>query len=545
MATTTLVTSTLLATGEETTAVTVSFANGRVALDFAATEVTATSQVRLVLKDTLGRGVYTDIIEGTDTQRVVLDDAELDVAGSMSATIECLRGSARVVLTSETGTGAVTPGTVVAADLPDGLLSADADGREVMADDFFTTAEFVAGAGGKFAPDCLDAVAVANVLATDALTTAILNDAFVDDSIDAAFLGDKIAANAFDGAACANAFLNGAIPVAKVAAAPFSLETAIADPGAAANIVVTSSGTCSLTIAAPADNRGLPIPAAEGLVMVITHFAGANAGTVTSAQALDIQGTTVLNFVAELGQWIMLVAVSNGTALRWRIVAQGGLAVTTETPVYVPLVFANVLTGAAIPVTASGRIALTTAGGGENRTLAIPTFEGQRLTIESIAANAAHTVTCAAAFDPLGAVVLYFKGGVNEQITLEARMVVAGLVWRVAVDEDLVSHYIPDAGTGNAIPVTRMHTIMPITTAGGGPETNTLAIPARLGQTMCLVDDVQGVNDRTITVTGDMDSAGNDLITPTAAGQAISLKAVQVAGALVWRLVGNDGCTLA
>ena len=490
-------------------------------------EVVATSQVRLVVKDANGLVIASTIILSSNSKGVFL--AALD--GAISVSLECLQGSAQVTLTEATGGAidtasladlAVTTGklALLAVDTPQiaaGALDLTAPGLAIIADDYFDTAAFAAGAGGKFAADCLQPASVLNIFEADSC----------------------------DGPACANMFLNGAIPVAKVAAAPFSLETAIADPGAAANIVVTSSGTCSLTIAAPADNRGLPIPAAEGLVMVITHFAGANAGTVTSAQALDIQGTTVLNFVAELGQWVMLVAVSNGTALRWRIVAQGGLAVTTETPVYVPLVFANVLTGAAIPVTASGRIALTTAGGGENRTLAIPTFEGQRLTIESVAANAAHTVTCAAAFDPLGAVVLYFKGGVNEQITLEARMVVAGLVWRVAVDEDLVSHYIPDVGTGNAIPVTRMHTIMPITTAGGGPETNTLAIPARLGQTMCLVDDVQGVNDRTITVTGDMDSAGNDLITPTAAGQAISLKAVQVAGALVWRLVGNDGCTLA
>ncbi len=68
----------------------------------------------------------------------------------------------------------VSAGSISTADLADGILSADAAGRAKMADDYFTNAQFVAGAGGKFAPSCLDATACANVFANNALTAAKL-----------------------------------------------------------------------------------------------------------------------------------------------------------------------------------------------------------------------------------------------------------------------------------------------------------------------------------------------------------------------------------
>jgi hypothetical protein len=88
-----------------------------------------------------------------------------------------------------------------------------------------------------------------------------------------------------------------------------------------------------------------------------------------------------------------------------------------------------------------------------------------------------------------------------------------------------------------------MHTEMAITTAAG--ETNTLADPVRVGQTMALSLDVRVGGDRAITASAnDIDSAGNNVITTSAAGDAIFLRAIQEAGVPVWRLVNNDGMTL-
>lgn len=525
------------------------------ALTLTVTELVADSVVRMVVINDRTMVQASVIVNGTGAKKIVV--GKLD--GEVTVRVEQLQGSGQVLVADPTG------GAVEEADLADnsvtnakmatdsvdtdeivalavdtaelaalavttaklallavdtgqiaaGALDLTAPGLALIVDDYFDTPAFAAGAGGKFAADCLEPASVLNIFEADSC----------------------------DGAACANMFLNGAIPVAKVAGAPFSLESVIADPGVGAAFVVTASGTAAFNIVGGADDRDLPIPAAAGLAMLLVHNAGANAGTVTSAQALDVQGTTVLNFVAELGQWVLLVAVTNGAALRWKVLDQGGLATTTHTPAYVANPHANVATGNAISVAADvSRMAITTAGGGENRTLADPAFEGQRITLESVAANAANTVTCASPFDALGATVLAFKGGVNEQITFEARMVVAALEWRVAVDEDNVAAWLVDVGTGVAIPVTRMHTEMSITTAAG--ETNTLADPLRAGQTMLLSLDVRVGGDRAITAASDIDSAGNNVITTSAAGDAIFLKAILVAGAPEWRLVNNDGHTL-
>ena len=90
-----------------------------------------------------------------------------------------------------------TLSTVLAHTTVDALLTADAAGRAKMADDYFTTAEFVAGAGGKFAPDCIDNTAVQNIFAADAFgADADSRGAFVTDFIDATTADDIIATGA-------------------------------------------------------------------------------------------------------------------------------------------------------------------------------------------------------------------------------------------------------------------------------------------------------------------------------------------------------------
>ena len=100
---------------------------------------------------------------------------------------------------------------------------------------------------------------------------------------------------------------------------------------------------------------------------------------------------------------------------------------------------------------------------------------------------------------------------------------------------------ITDPGDAGAIPVTRSG-VCPITTAGA--ETRTLAIPSFVGQRLTIPMDVDG-GDAVITVAAAFNQTGNNTITLNDAGDTVELVGVQVGGALVWRVVVNDGATLA
>lgn len=99
---------------------------------------------------------------------------------------------------------------------------------------------------------------------------------------------------------------------------------------------------------------------------------------------------------------------------------------------------------------------------------------------------------------------------------------------------------IADPGASGAIPVTKSGTVA-ITTAAA--ETRTLAIPGLAGIEIAISLDVDG-GDCVITAASAINQAGNNTITLGDAGDIIVLKAIQKAGALVWRVVVNDGCSL-
>lgn len=104
-----------------------------------------------------------------------------------------------------------------------------------------------------------------------------------------------------------------------------------------------------------------------------------------------------------------------------------------------------------------------------------------------------------------------------------------------------VSDAIPDPGTGVAIPVTRSGSIAIVTAAA---ETNTLAAPTFVGQQLNLCMSVRAVGDRVITSSAAINQAGNTIMTFGAAADMIVLRAMIVAGALVWRVISNDGVAL-
>lgn len=129
------------------------------------------------------------------------------------------------------------------------------------------------------------------------------------------------------------------------------------------------------------------------------------------------------------------------------------------------------------------------------------------------------------------AVSIADAGGFTAQTTVEAGM------------QEMYPHIpaaISDPGDAGAIPVTRSGNCA-LTTAGA--ETRTLAIPSKVGTSLAVTLDVDG-GDCVITAAAAINQTGNNTITLGDAGDTIVLEGVQVGGALVWRVIVNDGCAL-
>lgn len=97
------------------------------------------------------------------------------------------------------------------------------------------------------------------------------------------------------------------------------------------------------------------------------------------------------------------------------------------------------------------------------------------------------------------------------------------------------------AATATPIPVTHSGSF-PVTTAAA--ETNTLADPTYLGQTISIFVDTYAVGDRVITAASRINQAGNTIITLGAVGDFVKLEAITIGGALKWQVVSNDGAAL-
>lgn len=97
------------------------------------------------------------------------------------------------------------------------------------------------------------------------------------------------------------------------------------------------------------------------------------------------------------------------------------------------------------------------------------------------------------------------------------------------------------AATGTAIPVTHSGSF-PITQ--NGAETNTLADPTFLGQTLTIFVDTDTSGARVITAASRINQAANTIITLTEVGDFIKLEAITIGGALKWQVVANDGAVL-
>lgn len=140
------------------------------------------------------------------------------------------------------------------------------------------------------------------------------------------------------------------------------------------------------------------------------------------------------------------------------------------------------------------------------------------------------------------AVALQIREGANNIMQVATTNSAELVTWGYPFAFGATVNIIADPGTGQAIPVTRSGVCM-ITTGGSG-QTNTLAVPTFVGQTLTLVMDVDGGGDRVITVASAFNQAGNTTITLNDAGDTVNLIGARIAGALRWRLVSNDGATL-
>jgi hypothetical protein len=110
-------------------------------------------------------------------------------------------------------------------------------------------------------------------------------------------------------------------------AATGGLTTAIADPGDAAAIPVTSSGYVPL-VSAGAETRTLAAPTFIGQVLNAYFKTDGGDCVVTCATAVNQTGNNTLTF-ADAGDQIVLMAVESGANLRWRVQSNDGVALST------------------------------------------------------------------------------------------------------------------------------------------------------------------------------------------------------------------------
>jgi|GEM_PF-1399471 hypothetical protein len=122
-----------------------------------------------------------------------------------------------------------------------------------------------------------------------------------------------------------------------------------------------------------------------------------------------------------------LVGVEDSLSL---LAAANVEAALTELAKYVPIALADPGDAAAIPVTRSASVAITTGGSGETNTLAIPSFAGQVLVLSlDVDGGGDRVVTVAGAVNQTGNNTITLANA-GESRTLRSAQVAGALVWR-------------------------------------------------------------------------------------------------------------------
>lgn len=110
-------------------------------------------------------------------------------------------------------------------------------------------------------------------------------------------------------------------------AQPERLSNEIADPGDAAAVPVTHSGSVSF-VTAGAETRTIAAPTFVGQQLSLGFKTDGGDCVVTVSTAVNQTGNNTLTF-ADAGDHLQLTAVRSGANLRWRVVANDGVALST------------------------------------------------------------------------------------------------------------------------------------------------------------------------------------------------------------------------
>lgn len=138
--------------------------------------------------------------------------------------------------------------------------------------------------------------------------------------------------------------------------------------------------------------------------------------------------------------------------------------------------------------------------------------------------------------------ILVADGAKFDDVAVSGDATLSGAgVLTLAVTAKSPTTAIADPGNAGAIPVTNAGTC-PLVTAGA--ETRTLAAPTYAGQVLVLALKTDG-GDCVITASAAINQAGNNTITMNDAGDTLVLVGIALGAAKVWRVVANDGSTLA
>ena len=102
---------------------------------------------------------------------------------------------------------------------------------------------------------------------------------------------------------------------------------ALADPGTGAAIPVTRSATIAITTAAAETNTLANPPAVGMMLSLICDTYAVGDRVITAANAINQTGNTIMTFGAA-GDHIVLISATVAGALRWRVLANDGVALS-------------------------------------------------------------------------------------------------------------------------------------------------------------------------------------------------------------------------
>ena len=105
----------------------------------------------------------------------------------------------------------------------------------------------------------------------------------------------------------------------------------VADPGTGGTIVVTSGGTCELTIAAASETRTLPAPTFDGQRMMLNIKGFTTSATCKVHVANNVDGTNSYLAFSAFGQAVLLEAIpASASTYEWMLVAHLGATLGTS-----------------------------------------------------------------------------------------------------------------------------------------------------------------------------------------------------------------------